>query len=54
MPTFTHEFDSESYKGKTSFQTGLFIGGEFVDGIEGKTLECVPPLPSALPLCDDR
>jgi len=29
MPaTFEHTFDHDSYKGKTSFSTGLFIGGE--------------------------
>lgn len=29
MPkTFEHTFDHDSYKGKTSFSTGLFINGE--------------------------
>lgn len=29
MPaTFDYTFDNDAYKGKTSFSTGLFIGGE--------------------------
>ena len=33
MPTrFEYEFDTPVYKGSTSFETGFFIGGEFVDG----------------------
>jgi len=43
MPTFTHEFKTEAYSGKTSFETGLFIGGEFVDGTEGKTIDTLDP-----------
>jgi hypothetical protein len=40
MPaTFTHEFDTPAYKGKTSFSTGLFIGGKFVDGSDQTTIE---------------
>ena len=40
MPTsFTYDFDTPVYKGKTAFDTGLFIGGKFVDGSEGKTIE---------------
>ena len=40
MPeTFTYEFDTTVYKGKTSFSTGLFINGKFVDGSEGGLIE---------------
>jgi len=31
------------YKGKTSFNTGLFINGQFVDGTKGKTIDVVNP-----------
>ncbi|KAJ2922163.1 hypothetical protein H1R20_g14933, partial [Candolleomyces eurysporus] len=40
---FTHDFDTPVYKGKTSFETGLFINGKFVDGSEGKTIDIVNP-----------
>jgi aldehyde dehydrogenase (NAD+) len=44
MPeTFSHEWDTPVYKGKTSFNTGLFIGGQFVDGKKGKTIDVVNP-----------
>ena len=40
MPsTFTHEFDTPVYKGKVSFNTGIFINGQFVDGSDDKTIE---------------
>jgi aldehyde dehydrogenase (NAD+) len=40
MPsTFTYQFDSPAYKGTTSFNTGLFIDGKFVDGVDGTTIE---------------
>lgn len=40
MPsTFTYEWDTPKYKGKTSFNTGLFIGGQFVDGSDGTTIK---------------
>jgi hypothetical protein len=43
MPTsFSYEFDTPVFKGKTSFETGLFIDGKFVDGVEGGTIEYVP------------
>ena len=43
MPTlFTYEFDTPVYKGKVSFNTGLFIDGKFVDGSDKTTIECVP------------
>ncbi|KAI5118337.1 hypothetical protein M0805_009140 [Coniferiporia weirii] len=44
MPlTFTHEFNTPVYKGKTSFNTGLYIGGKFVDAIDGATHDVVNP-----------
>ena len=40
MPeTFTHVFDTPAYKGTTSFNTGLFIDGKFVDGVKKTTIE---------------
>ena len=40
MPTsFTYKFDTPVYKGETTFETGLFINGKFVDGSEGGTIE---------------
>jgi len=42
MPsTFSYQWDTPVYKGSTSFNTGLFIGGEFVDGVNGTTIGCV-------------
>ncbi|KAI6095802.1 hypothetical protein F5141DRAFT_628181 [Pisolithus sp. B1] len=44
MPTvFTHEFNTPVYKGKVSFDTGLFIDGQFVDGSDGTTIDIVNP-----------
>ncbi|KAJ3555174.1 hypothetical protein NM688_g2722 [Phlebia brevispora] len=44
MPqTFTYEFDTPVYKGKSSFPTGLFINGQFVDGIDGGTIDVINP-----------
>ena len=43
MPTvFTHEFNTFVYKGKVSFNTGLFIDGKVVDGSDKITIKCVP------------
>ncbi|TEB19307.1 aldehyde dehydrogenase [Coprinellus micaceus] len=43
MPArFEYEFDTPVYKGSTSFETGLFIGGDFVDGSDLGTIECHP------------
>lgn len=40
MPsTFTYKFDTPVFKGTSNFSTGLLINGEFVDGVEGKTIE---------------
>ena len=42
MPNdFTYKFDTELYKASVTFNTGLFIDGEFVDPVEGETIECV-------------
>ncbi|KIM51127.1 hypothetical protein SCLCIDRAFT_1224821 [Scleroderma citrinum Foug A] len=44
MPTaFTYEFDTPVYKGKVSFNTGLFINGQFVDGSKKTTMDVVNP-----------
>ncbi|KAI6135236.1 aldehyde dehydrogenase [Pisolithus thermaeus] len=44
MPTvFTHEFNTPVYKGKVSFDTGLFIDGQFVDGSNGTTIDILNP-----------
>jgi aldehyde dehydrogenase (NAD+) len=40
MPNvFTHNFDTPKFKGTTSFNTGLYIDGKFVDGVEKGTHE---------------
>ena len=40
MPSnFVKQWDTPKYKGKTSFSTGLFINGQFTDGVEGKLIE---------------
>jgi aldehyde dehydrogenase (NAD+) len=40
MPqNFTHEWNTPVYKGKADFSTGLFIGGEFVDGSNKSEIE---------------
>jgi len=42
MPfTFTHEFNTPAFKGKVSFNTGLFINGQFLDGSDNTTIEYV-------------
>jgi len=44
MPgSFSYEWDTPVFKGKTSFNTGLFINGQFVDGSKGKTIDVVNP-----------
>ena len=40
-PHFSYDFKTPTYNGKISMSTGLYIGGEYVDGIDGKTHECV-------------
>jgi aldehyde dehydrogenase (NAD+) len=40
MPsTFTYQWDTPVYKGSTSINTGLFINGQFVDGVKKTTIE---------------
>lgn len=40
MPeTFTHKFDTPVFKGETSFNTGLYINGKWVDGGDGGYIE---------------
>jgi aldehyde dehydrogenase (NAD+) len=42
MPqTFKHTFDSPVFKGTVEVPLGHYIDGKFVDGSEGKTIECV-------------
>ena len=36
---FTNQFDGAQYKGKTSFNTGLYINGQFVDGSDNTYIE---------------
>ncbi|KAL4063401.1 aldehyde dehydrogenase domain-containing protein [Scleroderma yunnanense] len=44
MPTvFTYKFDTPVYKGDVSFETGLFINGQFVDGSNNTTIDVVNP-----------
>ncbi|KAF8546770.1 aldehyde dehydrogenase, partial [Imleria badia] len=44
MPSvFTHEFDTLSYKGKVSFDTGIFINGQFTDGSDRTTIDVINP-----------
>ncbi|KAF9471864.1 aldehyde dehydrogenase [Pholiota conissans] len=44
MPeTFTYTWDTPAYKGKTSFNTGLFIGGKWVDGSDKTTIDVINP-----------
>ncbi|KAJ3819194.1 aldehyde dehydrogenase [Lentinula raphanica] len=40
---FTHEFNTPIYKGKTSFNTGLYIDGKFVEGSDKTTIDVVNP-----------
>ncbi|CDZ98425.1 aldehyde dehydrogenase [Phaffia rhodozyma] len=41
--TFTKKFDHTAFKGEVTINTGLFINGEFVDPVEGKTIETIDP-----------
>lgn len=44
MPThLSYEFNTPVYKGSTSFETGLFIDGKFVDGSTGSTIDIINP-----------
>lgn len=49
---FKQTFDTSTYKGVVSLNTGLFIGGQFVEPLEGGKIEYVQ-----FPLCsvtDDK
>lgn len=51
MPSiFTHQWDTPVYKGSTSINTGLFINGEFVDGVKNTTIEYVRVYINFVPL----
>ncbi|KAF8625142.1 hypothetical protein AX17_006920 [Amanita inopinata Kibby_2008] len=44
MPSvFTYDFNSPAHTGKTSFNTGLFINGQFVDGSDNTFIDVVNP-----------
>ncbi|GLB45581.1 putative aldehyde dehydrogenase [Lyophyllum shimeji] len=44
MPSvFSHEWDTPAFKGKTSFSTGLYINGQFVDGSSKSEIEVLNP-----------
>lgn len=44
MPgTFNYKFDTEAFKGETTINTGLYIGGKFVDPVEGGTTDVYNP-----------
>ncbi|KAI0791844.1 aldehyde dehydrogenase [Abortiporus biennis] len=40
---FTYKFDTPVYKGESSFSTGLFVNGEFVDGSNKTTIDIINP-----------
>jgi aldehyde dehydrogenase (NAD+) len=37
--TFSHEFEYETFNGKVSFPTGVFIDGQFSAGSNNTTIE---------------
>ncbi|KAJ3508204.1 hypothetical protein NMY22_g16692 [Coprinellus aureogranulatus] len=44
MPThFDYTFDTPVFKGSTSFPTGLFINGQFVDGSDSTIIDVINP-----------
>jgi aldehyde dehydrogenase (NAD+) len=44
MPsTFSYQWDTPKYKGSTSFNTGLFVGGKFIDGADKTTIDVFNP-----------
>ncbi|KIK63993.1 hypothetical protein GYMLUDRAFT_241217 [Collybiopsis luxurians FD-317 M1] len=43
MSTFTHEFNTPAYKGKSSFNTGLYINGKFVEGSDKTYIDVINP-----------
>jgi len=42
-PTFEYEFNTQSYKGKSSFDAGAFIDGKFVNGSDNTTIDIINP-----------
>ncbi|EIW79883.1 aldehyde dehydrogenase [Coniophora puteana RWD-64-598 SS2] len=42
--SFSYDFSSKVYTGKTSFKTGVFINNEFRDGSEGTTIDIMNPV----------
>lgn len=44
MPsTFSHEWNTPLFKGKTSYSTGLYIDGQFVDGSNNTKIDVINP-----------
>ncbi|KAG6371457.1 aldehyde dehydrogenase domain-containing protein [Boletus reticuloceps] len=44
MPSvFTYQFNTPAYKGKVSFDTGIFLNGKFVDGSDRTTIDVINP-----------
>ncbi|RXW14222.1 hypothetical protein EST38_g11633 [Candolleomyces aberdarensis] len=44
MPgTFTHTFDTPTFKGTSTINTGLFIGGQWVDPVESEFIDVINP-----------
>ncbi|KAI0783534.1 aldehyde dehydrogenase [Abortiporus biennis] len=43
MPIFTHQFDTDLYKGSVTLNTDLFINNEWVTPIEGNHFEVINP-----------
>jgi len=41
--TFTYVFDTPTYKGTSSFSTGLYINGKFVHGVKNTTIDVINP-----------
>lgn len=39
MTSFEYQFNTKPFSGKTTFKTGLFIDGKFVDGSDSGTIE---------------
>ncbi|KDQ12243.1 hypothetical protein BOTBODRAFT_34526 [Botryobasidium botryosum FD-172 SS1] len=43
-PVFNYQFENQlGFRGQSTFSTGLFIDGKFVDAIDGQTIEVVNP-----------
>lgn len=49
MPAiFTHQFDTEIYKGRVTVNTGLFINGQWVDSVDRETIDVFNPVDGTL------